>query len=261
MPLSADTMLRIIRSRTTVRNAPRILGVDDWAWRKGRRYGTVLIDLETNRVVDLLPDRDGGTLAAWLKANPGAEVIARDRAGSYARGAREGAPAARQVADRWHMLRNCSDALLALVEKRYRLIREVGRSLTGETPRSEVTALRVTSGISRAAQIHQQQSRRRRQALFDTAAEMHRKGLSVSAIALQIGRDRKTITKWLREQRPGAWERSSKHPPTRSRGICASDGTGDVATLPSSTAKSAAKAIAAKLVPSDAGSSYACATS
>jgi transposase len=95
-------------------------------WRRGQRYGTMLVDLEANRVVDLLPDRDGATLARWLKAHPGAEIVARDRSGAYAQGVRQGAPNARQVADRWHMLRNCSDALLDAVEKRYRVIREIG---------------------------------------------------------------------------------------------------------------------------------------
>jgi transposase len=130
MATSADTVLRIVRDRGAIPHSmPRILGVDDWAWRRGKRYGTVLVDLEGNKVVDLLPDRDGGSLAAWLQAHPGTKIIARDRGGAYARGAREGAPNARQVADRWHMLRNCSDILLGAVERRYRLIREIGKSL------------------------------------------------------------------------------------------------------------------------------------
>lgn len=213
MPISADTMLRIVRDgQPIVHNAPRTLGVDDWAWRKGQRYGTVLIDLETNRVVDLLPDRESGTLAAWLKSNPGAEIIARDRAGSYAKGAREGAPFARQVADRWHMLRNCSDALLAAVEKRYRLVREVGRSLASEVAPIGPLERPATVGMSNAALDHQRRSRTRRQMTFDTVVGLRDKGWSISAIAHETGRDRKTIRQWLIEKRPGTWERASRHP-------------------------------------------------
>ncbi|MFL6336448.1 MAG: ISL3 family transposase, partial [Pyrinomonadaceae bacterium] len=124
MASSPDTLLR--RVRASVRPCaptPRVLGVDDFAFRKGRRSGTILVDLERHRVIDLLPDREAATLSAWLKRHPDVEVVSRDRSPTYAAAINEGAPVAVQVADRFHLLINVREALEKVVKRCNRFLR------------------------------------------------------------------------------------------------------------------------------------------
>jgi transposase len=124
MATSADTLLRRVRAAVKpCAPTPRVLGVDDFAFRRGQRYGATLVDLERHRVIDLLADRESATLAAWPTAHPGVEVVSRDRSPTYASGIYEGAPGALQVADRFHLLMNVREALKKVMYRQNRLLR------------------------------------------------------------------------------------------------------------------------------------------
>src|ERR1700756_2059057 len=106
LPQSDDTILHSLKRHVGARDeaaAVRVVGIDDWAWQKGLRYGTIMVDLERREVLDVLPDRSAAATGRWLGQHPGIEIVSRDRCGLYAEGARQGAPRAQQVADRFHL--------------------------------------------------------------------------------------------------------------------------------------------------------------
>jgi transposase len=173
---------------------PRLLGVDDWAWRKGRSYGTILCDLEQHRVVDLLPDRLAETFADWLRRHPGIEVISRDRASGYAEGARAGAPQAEQVADRWHLLKNLSDTLERLLL--HHAFASRPKTKSGHQKLQDEKSTAPQARLTTAQQLRREQ----RQARYVEVHALYKQGWSLQAIAQEVGIDRGTVSYFVRSQ-------------------------------------------------------------
>ena len=193
MPISATTLLRGIRKwPLPTRSKPIIVGVDDWALRKGRTYGTILVDLERRRPIDLLPDRSAATLAARLRRDPQIQVVARDRATECARGTAMGAPDAVQVADRWHLLLNTGQMVerwLARVHPRLKLLPAV--TLASPSIQRVTAYLRAPSEMIARAAV-----RRRWEAAYDDVRRRHAEGQSLRRINRETGLARATVRKY-----------------------------------------------------------------
>lgn len=196
MPVSGDTLLRMIRdSPTQLPEEVEVIGVDDWAKRRGRVYGTILVDLERHQVIDLLADRTAETLAEWLRSHPEVKIVARDRSLEYARGISEGAPQATQVADRWHLLVNLREALQRLLDR----IRPELNALASTTSSAEEEEIPI---LRRRPRSHQAEKARRarqrqRQALHAKILRLRNRGLPIRTIARQLSKSPTTIYKYL----------------------------------------------------------------
>jgi transposase len=182
---------------------PQVLGVDDWAYRKRQAYGTVLIDLERRRPLALLPDREAKTFALWLQAHPGVGVIARDRFRAYADGARQGAPAALQVVDRFHLLQNLAEALDQVFNRSNQALKAANEALRQPPmmrPDSTVTVSVPPPSHSRTAQELAYQRWARRLALHQQIWAFHHEGWPGCAIAKHLGVGKNTVFRYLRTE-------------------------------------------------------------
>lgn len=194
---SPDTMLREIqRTRHGETRAPRVIGIDDWAWRKGQRYGTIIVDLEKREPIDLLPDRSAETLSAWLRKRPSVELISRDRGDCFIKGATCGAPAATQVADRFHIVVNLREAIKRLLDRHPQDLNRAARAVADrhqESPPSGNTPLPPPGGSS--AEPTKGELRRRQ--LFASVVAMHAEGYSRREIARRLGVNRNTVGRYI----------------------------------------------------------------
>ncbi len=178
--------------------SPQILGVDDWAQRKGLRYGTALVDLERHHLVDLLPDRTAETLAQWLTAHNDIAIITRDRRGAYATGARQGAPNAVQVADRWHLLSNWHEAIERVFNRYRNLIKQVviPKPLSVKQPAVKALPPKSVNRQRKYAEERRAQVQAERLALYTLIRERHAKGEYLTTIARDLRINYKTARKY-----------------------------------------------------------------
>ncbi len=218
MPTSPDTLLRLIRAVPLPDpGQPRVIGVDDWAYKRGLRYGSIVCDLERHRVLDLLPDRSADSVAAWLQAHPSIAVAARDRSGLYADGIARGAPQAIQIADRWHLIDNLAQALEKFLLHKGPLLTQAAAALiAAATPSGETQTVQPADdaryqGRRRHPAPHlweqraEAESARRlalRHAKYEAVCDLHAKGTSVMDIARAVGVTRRTVYRYLNDGPP-----------------------------------------------------------
>ena len=199
--VSRNTLLRQLRRQPEPAvPTPRVLGGDDFALRKRYPSGTILVDLERRQPIALLPDRTAAPVAQWLRAHPGVEVIARDRASAYAEGAKQGAPQATQVAERFHLLQHLREALEAVLTAQAQALNAVNAQQRAQpVPLADGTLAVPVPPPPTPPQAAQQAAQRAavRQARYDEVGRLRRQGYAIIAIAAQVGCSPRTIERYL----------------------------------------------------------------
>lgn len=203
MPTSGDTLLRLVKgSLLPLVGAPKAAGVDDFALRRGKTYGTIVVDLTTNRPVDLFEERTAEALARWLAQHPGIDYLSRDRSSEYMRGGTEGAPNAQQVLDRFHVLRNLCEVVQRIVSRAHATLKQRQKD-SGVTVRTRYKKKRSSSEIA-ASQV----ARLRRQAWYEEVVEHYRAGKNIATIARELHMSPITVRKFVYA---GAFPERSAH--------------------------------------------------
>jgi len=198
LPVGRTALLALVRAVPRPPGEPlRVVGIDAWAWCRGHRFGTILVDLERHRVVDLLPDRAADSTAAWLRQRPGIAAIVRDRGGLSADAADRGAPGATQSADRWHLIHDPAEGLEEFLLQQRAALRaasvpgEVSLAASDTTP-GPLTPQRPRHGQQRAEEA----SRQRNERLVQQYGAIRRRHAAVAAvadIARRVGTSRRTV--------------------------------------------------------------------
>jgi transposase len=170
--------------------------VDDWSWRRGKRFGSILVNLETHKIIDLLADREAESVQRWMTAHPEIEVVSRDRGGVYIDGATQGAPQATQVADRWHILSNLGDAVEEFLIRAHIRLEEAGAKPEKEpVPKKPLSSFSATPACQRKSQARLL----RKWKLYQRVQELHAAGMSLRKIGEELGLARNTVRKYFRQ--------------------------------------------------------------
>ncbi len=196
-PTSPTTLLRrVMALPTDPVGSVKHVGIDDFALRRGRNYGTVLVDLVRHRVIDLLPDRKAETAKVWMQAHPEIDLVSRDRGGDYASAASQGAPQAAQSADRFHLVKNLTEAVeKALVHCRAELQRGTQSAEPADQPTGEEPACSLMTSDGQSYSAHQAERYER----YRQVVALHQQGMKTKEIAKRVGLGVRTIQRWLSE--------------------------------------------------------------
>jgi transposase len=196
---SRDTILRLVhQSEQLAKLEPHVIGLDDWAWKRRMRYGTLICDLERGLPIDLLPDRTVETVSAWLKKHPTIDTISRDGSAEYASAIKKGAPQAREVSDRWHLVKSLAGCVSVLIASCFAQLRRAGATVAAsieqvEQPSGEPPSYQRTRAERRAQQARQAE----RQARYEQITALHKQGMKSAEIAAAVGMAERTVRHWL----------------------------------------------------------------
>jgi transposase len=210
MPVSARTLLRLVRAAPLPEIEPVIaLGVDDWSQRKGHIFGTILVNLEAHKVIDLLPDRTADSLATWLESQSTIEFVTRDRAGAFAEAVRRGAPTAVQVADRFHVLKNLTDLVERVLSRQQSALHAAAEAILQQQQAAQAVSAPMPMVVDEAmhgppfplvadarltAALHD-----RRKTRDDQVLALHEQGVTLSSIAHRLDLTRSTVRRIVRD--------------------------------------------------------------
>jgi transposase len=203
MTASASTILRFLHHlEVPPIRKPRIIGMDDWAFRKGVKYGTIIIDHESRKPIDLLPERDCETVKQWLEKQPDVAMVTRDRAGEYREAITQARPEAVQIADRWHLFKNLREAIERHVSRRHQVVRQLLSPSISAQGKEQVdtqwgTKSRRYAGGPAQAALHAARTDTRA-ALFAAVKERHQQGVYTTDIAKEFNLARKTVSRWVK---------------------------------------------------------------